>query len=75
MQQAVSEVELGDVVKMRKIHPCGSDEWTVIRTGADIKIKCRGCGRIVMMDRIVFLKRRKKLLSRIDPNQLLEIKE
>ena len=46
-----SEIRLGDIVRTRKPHPCGCDEWTVIRTGADIKIKCSGCGRIVMMDR------------------------
>ena len=40
------EIRLGDVVQTRKQHPCGSNEWTVIRTGADIKIKCSGCGRI-----------------------------
>ena len=38
------------------------DDGTVIRTGADIKMKCSGCGRIVMLDRETFLKRRKKLL-------------
>ena len=59
----VEEIRIGDVVQTRKQHPCGSSEWTVIRTGADIKIKCNGCGRIVMMDRDVFLKRRKKTLS------------
>lgn len=58
----VQEIRLGDVVQTRKQHPCGSSEWTVIRTGADIKIRCSGCGRIVMMDRETFLKRRKKLL-------------
>ena len=57
------EILLGDVIKTRKPHPCGSDIWTVIRTGADIKIKCQGCGRIVMLDRQAFLKRRKKTLS------------
>ena len=57
------EIRLGDVVLTRKQHPCGSSEWTVIRTGADIKIRCSGCGRIVMMDRETFLKRRKKVLS------------
>ena len=56
------EIRLGDVVQTRKQHPCGSNELTVIRTGADIKIKCSGCGRIVMMDRETFLKRRKKLI-------------
>ena len=58
----IREIRLGDVVMTRKQHPCGSSEWTVIRTGADIKIKCNGCGRIVMMDRETFLKRRKKVL-------------
>lgn len=58
-----NEIRLGDVVQTRKPHPCGSDTWVVIRTGADIKIKCQGCGRIVMLDREVFLKRRKKLLA------------
>ena len=59
----MEEILLGDLVQMRKAHPCGSDQWTVIRTGADIKIRCGGCGRIVMMDRETFLKRRKRLIS------------
>ena len=58
----MDEIRLDDVVQMRKTHPCGSDRWTVIRIGADIKIKCLGCSRIVMMDRETFLKRRKKVL-------------
>lgn len=56
-------IALRDLVQMRKTHPCGSDQWVVIRVGADIKIKCTGCGRIVMMDRSQFLKRRKKVLA------------
>ena len=59
----MEEIRLGDLVKMRKTHPCGSDEWSVIRIGADIKIKCLGCGRIVMMDRADFLKRRKTVIQ------------
>ena len=59
----MEEIRLGDRVRMRKTHPCGSDEWTVIRSGADIKIKCLGCGRIVMMERADFVKRRKKVLE------------
>jgi hypothetical protein len=58
------EILLGDVIKSRKPHPCGSDEWTVIRTGADIKMKCNKCQRIVMLDRDTFLRRRKAILSR-----------
>ena len=56
-------LSLGDVVQMRKAHPCGSDRWEIIRTGADIKIRCHGCGRIVMLDRQDFLRRRKKLIQ------------
>ena len=59
-----NDVFLGDVIQTRKAHPCGGDTWVVIRTGADIKIKCQTCGRIVMLDRAVFLKRRKKVLQR-----------
>ncbi|MDD4796299.1 MAG: DUF951 domain-containing protein [Eubacteriales bacterium] len=55
--------QLGDTVKMRKIHPCGTDLFTVIRTGADIKIKCTGCGRIIMLDRPTFEKRLKTVVA------------
>lgn len=61
------EIRIGDVIATRKKHPCGSVEWTVIRTGADIKIRCAGCGRIVMLDRESFLRRRKAVLSRGTP--------
>ena len=58
------EIRIGDVITTRKAHPCGSAEWTVIRTGADIKIRCSGCGRIVMLDRETFLRRRRSVVSR-----------
>ncbi|NLD82545.1 MAG: DUF951 domain-containing protein [Clostridiales bacterium] len=58
-----NDVRLGDIIQTRKPHPCGGDTWTVIRTGADIKIKCMQCGRIVMLDRQVYFKRRKKLIQ------------
>lgn len=45
---------LGDIVKMKKQHPCGSYNWEVMRMGADIKIKCQGCGRLVMLPRSEF---------------------
>ena len=60
----MDELQLGDLVQMRKTHPCGSDRWRIIRVGADIKIKCAGCSRIVMLERQEFLKRMKKLLQR-----------
>lgn len=56
-------LSLNDVVQMKKAHPCGSDKWVIIRTGADIKIRCEGCGRIVMLDRPEFEKRVKKIVS------------
>lgn len=56
-------LNLGDVIQTKKKHPCGSDQWVVTRVGADIKIKCEGCGRVVMMERPEFEKRVKKILS------------
>ncbi|MEA5049398.1 MAG: DUF951 domain-containing protein [Eubacteriales bacterium] len=58
----ISEFALGDVVLMKKPHACGTNEWTVIRVGADIKIKCNQCGRIVMLDRADFVRMGKKVL-------------
>ena len=52
---------LGDRVKMKKQHPCGSYHWQVVRMGADIKIKCEQCGRIVMLPRSQFEKRLQKV--------------
>ena len=59
----VEEIRLGDVVTTRKPHPCGGNEWTVVRTGADIKIRCNTCGHVVMLDRERFLRRRKAVVS------------
>ncbi|WP_294351925.1 DUF951 domain-containing protein [uncultured Clostridium sp.] len=59
----INEFELGDIVEMKKQHPCGSNEFEVIRLGADIKIKCTGCGRIVMIPRSKFVKGAKKIIK------------
>ena len=53
---------LGDIVEMKKLHPCGSNQFEIIRVGADIKIKCTGCGRIVMITRGKFKKEAKKIV-------------
>jgi len=58
------DISLGDVIRTRKPHPCGGDTWEVVRTGADIKIRCLTCGHVVMLDRVVFLKRRKAVLEK-----------
>lgn len=62
----VENFELGDIVKMKKQHPCGSFEWEIIRVGADIKIKCTGCGRLVMLPRVKFQKDAKKVVKTIE---------
>ena len=42
---------IGDIIKMKKKHPCGSNEWEVLRIGADFRLKCVGCGHQVMLSR------------------------
>lgn len=56
------EYKLGSIVTMKKSHPCGGNEWEITRVGADIKIKCQKCGHIVMLPRIEFNKKLKKVL-------------
>ena len=56
--------EIGDIVKMKKTHPCGSDLWESTRTGMDFGIKCQGCGRWVMIPRIKFEKAVKNIVSK-----------
>lgn len=63
-QNMVEQIALGDVILTRKPHPCGGNEWTVTRTGADIKIKCNTCGHVVMLDRERFLRQRKTVVRR-----------
>lgn len=56
------DVRVGDVLRMKKPHPCGSLEFTVLRSGMDFKIKCNGCGREVMIPRSKCEKNIKKIL-------------
>lgn len=59
---------VGDIVQMKKVHPCGGNEWEIIRTGIDFKIKCKKCDHIVMLTRIKFEKGVKKILISINNN-------
>jgi len=61
--------EVGDIVKMKKAHPCGSDQWEITRTGIDFGLKCLGCGRRVMVARPKFEKAVKNIVSRQDGRQ------
>ena len=56
------DIHVGDVLKMKKNHPCGSSEWTVLRVGMDFKLKCLGCGHELMLPRVKAEKSIKKLL-------------
>ena len=58
--------DLGDIVRMKKKHPCGSFNWEVTRMGADIKIRCQGCGRLVMLPRSEFERRMIKVVEKPD---------
>ena len=55
------QIHLGQIVVMKKKHPCGGTRWKVVRVGADIKITCLTCQRTVMLDRAEFEKRVKKV--------------
>ncbi|HWE60203.1 MAG TPA: DUF951 domain-containing protein [Chloroflexota bacterium] len=58
------DFRIGDLLRLRKPHPCGGYEWRVYRLGADIGIHCVTCGRYVFLERRVLEKRMKKLLER-----------
>jgi hypothetical protein len=64
-----TDIRLGDIVQMRKPHPCGASQWEVVRLGADIGIRCQGCGRRVLLPRSQFTRQVKALISR---NEKLE---
>ena len=44
------QYEVGDIVKLKKPHPCGSHEWEILRVGADFRLKCTGCGHQMMVN-------------------------
>jgi len=60
----VTEIKLGDIVRLRKKHPCGNDEWEVVTVGADIRIRCLKCQRYVLLERGIFERRVKAFISR-----------
>ena len=58
------DLQLNDRLRLRKPHPCGSYEWTVVRLGADIGLECVGCGRRVLLARRELSRRLKTVLSK-----------
>jgi len=57
---------LNDIVEMKKQHPCGENKWRIIRMGADIRIKCLGCDRSVLLPRNEFNKKLKKIIEKAE---------
>lgn len=57
---------LGTIVEMKKVHPCGNNKFKIIRVGVDIKIMCEKCGRTIMLPRVEFNKKIKKVLEEQD---------
>ena len=57
------KIEIGNILAMKKGHPCGANEWEIIRVGVDMKLKCTNCSRIIMMPRIEFNKKLKKIVK------------
>ncbi|MGM8212853.1 DUF951 domain-containing protein [Virgibacillus sp. W0430] len=58
------QFELNDVVQMKKQHPCGENRWKIIRMGMDIRIKCLGCERSILIPRKDFTKKMKKIIEK-----------
>ena len=57
------DIQVGDILSMKKPHPCGSRDWQVLRIGADFKLRCLGCGHEVMGPRVKFEKNVRKVRS------------
>lgn len=55
------EYDIGDIVKFKKKHPCGSYEWEILRVGADFRLKCTGCGHMIMLPRPQVVKNTKEI--------------
>lgn len=61
----VNKFNIGDIVQLKKGHPCGENKWEILRTGVDMKLKCLGCDRQIWISRIDFNKRVRKILKSV----------
>lgn len=66
------QYELGDIVLMKKTHPCGSNEMEIIRLGMDIRIKCVGCNHSILIPRTKFDKNMRKVVGHKEPDQKID---
>lgn len=65
---SMAQFFVGDIVKMKKKHPCGNDEWEVMRTGMDFRIRCLKCSRQVWLERPAFEKSVRKIIKQVSPD-------
>lgn len=63
-EEMIVKFNVGDLVELRKPHPCGCKQWQILRTGMDFRLKCTGCGHMVMVPRVKFEKDLKKVISK-----------
>ena len=63
-RKSVMDINVGDVLKLKKQHPCGSREWEVLRVGADFRLKCLGCGHQIMIARKLLEKNVKEIVEK-----------
>jgi hypothetical protein len=64
----ITEVLPGDIIQLKKKHPCGSDEWLVLDTGVDFRLKCIGCNRLLLIERVKLERKIKSLSSSRNEN-------
>ncbi|MDD3400449.1 MAG: DUF951 domain-containing protein [Eubacteriales bacterium] len=62
----IEDFSINDTVQMKKPHACGTNAWRIVRVGADIKIRCLACDRLIMMDRQDFVRAAKKIIARAE---------
>lgn len=62
----VMEYNVGEIVRLKKKHPCGSFKWEILRVGADFRLKCIGCGHQIMVPRKLVEKNTKEIIKSLD---------
>ena len=64
----ICDIQVGDIITMKKQHPCGSSEWEILRVGADFRLKCTGCGHQIMIARKLVEKNTRNLQKKSEEN-------
>ena len=62
MMKITTDYRIDDILEFKKNHPCGSNQWKVVRTGVDMKLECMGCKRIILIPRVDLNKKVKKII-------------